>query len=410
MILRKHQEEALKQVLRIMDHMKICYLVGEVRTGKTLVAINTAYHRNATSVLFVTKKAAISSIKSDLLESGLSKYFESFDVINYEQIKNVKRLYKLIIYDEAHTMGSFPKPSLRTKMAKQKFAGVPTLFLSGTPTPESYSQLYHQFWVTGNLSPWFTYISFYAWAKKFVIPKKIYISMGLQINDYSNTTEEVVKMFQPYKVTMTQKDAGFNGTVKEKIHLIPLPDQCKSLVKELRKDGLSKSKSIITDTAAKLMSSIHQICSGTFIDSEYNRKVISTYKVDYIKNNFSGKIVIFYVYIAEGDLLKKVLNNQWTDIPEDFNSGKKQYFIKQVISGKEGINLSTADHLIFFNISFSAVAYWQGRARSQSIHGGDKLVHWLFSDVGIEQKIYKTVCGKKNFTKRHFNERDYDQL
>lgn len=408
MQLRPYQTEAVNQIKQILFNKKVCYLVGEVRTGKTIVSMNAFHQLGFKSVLFITKKSAISSIKSDLENSGLR--FECFDIVNFEMVHKITRQYTAYIIDEAHCIGSYPKPSIRAKTIRNQVSNKPVLLMSGTPTPESFSQLFHQFWVTGLNSPWNSFKNFYAWAKENVEVKKVYIRMGLTINDFSQCKDSVVLTFNLYKVTMTQKDAGFNGSVVESVHVLKMPEECKQLIRTLRKDKLSKPARIVTDTATKLMQSIHQISSGTYINSEQKRVVLSTYKMDYIKNQFKGRTAIFYAYIAEGEMLKEGFKGKWTDKPEDFNSGKYQYFIKQIHSGKEGINLSTADNLIFFNIVFSAVAYWQGRARSQSISGGDKKVHWLFSDCGIEQKIYRTVIGKKNFTTKHFNERDYDQL
>ena len=42
----------------------------------------------------------------------------------------------------------FPKPSKRTKQIKQIVGDKKLILLSGTITPESYSQIYHQFWIS----------------------------------------------------------------------------------------------------------------------------------------------------------------------------------------------------------------------------------------------------------------------
>jgi len=74
-----------------------------------------------------------------------------------------------------------------------------------------------------------------------------------------------------------------------------------------------------------------------------------------------------------------------------------------VQSGREGINLSSADCLIMYNIDFSAVSYWQARARLQTKdRKEDAIVYWLFFAGGIEEKIYKVVEGKKDFTLVHY--------
>jgi len=72
-----------------------------------------------------------------------------------------------------------------------------------------------------------------------------------------------------------------------------------------------------------------------------------------------------------------------------------------------GVNLATADILIFMNISFSATHYFQARARAGS-HTWEKeqVIHWLFTKGGIESKILKAVIRKKDYTIRYFR-KDY---
>jgi hypothetical protein len=55
------------------------------------------------------------------------------------------------------------------------------------------------------------------------------------------------------------------------------------------------------------------------------------------------------------------------------------------------------------NIDFSAVSYWQARARLQSKDREDAAkVYWLFAQSGIEEKIYKAVKDKKDYTLSYF--------
>jgi hypothetical protein len=77
------------------------------------------------------------------------------------------------------------------------------------------------------------------------------------------------------------------------------------------------------------------------------------------------------------------------------------------VSGREGINLSTANALVFYNIDFSATSYWQSRARIQTKDRTETAqIYWIFSYNGIEDKIYKAVMDKKDYTLNHFK-KDY---
>ena len=100
------------------------------------------------------------------------------------------------------------------------------------------------------------------------------------------------------------------------------------------------------------------------------------------------KIAIFYKYVAEATALQWEFAGRIVTDPMAFNkAGNDAVFISQVQSGREGINLSSADCLIMYNIDFSAVSYWQARARLQTKdRKEDAIVYWLFFNGGIEEK------------------------
>jgi hypothetical protein len=66
---------------------------------------------------------------------------------------------------------------------------------------------------------------------------------------------------------------------------------------------------------------------------------------------------------------------------------------------------------VCYNIDFSAVTYFQVRARLQSKDRVDPAkVHWIFAKDGIEERIYKAVCNKKNYTTSYFIEEEKNTL
>jgi hypothetical protein len=84
------------------------------------------------------------------------------------------------------------------------------------------------------------------------------------------------------------------------------------------------------------------------------------------------------------------------DLQEFDNSNKN--IACQVLSFREGISLKNADYLVYLNIDYSAVTYWQSRDRMTTINRKENNIFWVFSEGGIEQQIYKSVMNKKNFT------------
>jgi SNF2 family DNA or RNA helicase len=372
-----------------------------MRTGKTLIALVTAEHMHATRVLFVTKKKAIESIKRDY---GSFDFHFSLIVCNYERIHLVDGRFDVVIIDEAHSLGAFPKPSLRTCQLRAIVGRLPLILLSGTPSPESYSQLYHQFWVSER-SPFIKWPNFYLWARDFVDVKHRIIN-GLYVNDYRSADQKsITGLTNDYFLTFSQEQAGFCQNINESILTVPLIPSTTALIRQLFKDRvvtIGDGELVVADTAVKLQSKIHQLCSGTIITESGRGVVVDHSKALYIKSIKAGrKIAIFYKYKCELELLRTYFTV--TDSPEEFNMDSDRTFVCQIQAGAMGVDLSSADVIIFFNIDFSSVCYWQARARMQSQSRTKPcIVEWIFSEGGIEEKIYRAVINKNSYTTSYF--------
>ena len=396
MELRKYQKELSNKGVTILTTYGIVYLAMEVRTGKTLTALEIAKLYGSKSVLFITKKKAIKSIEKDYKNFG---YTFNLTVINNESLHLMYGEYDLLISDEHHRNGAFPKPNKVTQLIKQKYANLPMIFLSGTPHPESYSQIFHQFWISNN-TPFGYYSNFYKWAKDFVIEKKKYLGYA-NVNDYSQAKMEIIKpIIEKYFIRFTQKEAGFETSVNENILYCDMLDITYNVAKQLKKDKVVQGvfETILADTGVKEMSKLHQIYSGT-VKFESGKSVILDYsKGFFIKDKFEGqKIAIFYKFKQEYNLLKEVFGDLLTDDLSEFDNSNKNIAL-QIVSGREGISLAKAKYLVYFNIDFSAVSYWQSRDRLTTMERTANDVYWIFSKGGIESKIYKAVSNKKDFT------------
>lgn len=398
MILRDYQIDIANKAKTILNQFGIVYLAMEVRTGKTATALTIAKDYNR--VLFITKKKAIQSILDDF--SALN-YQNELVVINNESLHKIEGKFNLIISDEHHRNGTYPKPNLSAKFIRKHFAHLPMIFLSGTPSPESYSQLFHQFWVSNN-SPFKNYKNFYAWAKDFVTITEKNFGYAV-VKDYSNANfnainEQVKKFF----ITFTQNEAGFSTNVNENVLYCDLKQSTYDLINKLKRDliVIGTNEEIIADTKVKLMQKIHQLCSGTIIFESGNAKVIDDSKAKFIESHFKGKkIAIFYKFQQELNALKSVFKENLTTDLQEFNQTDKHIAL-QIVSGREGISLKNADVLVYYNIDFSALSYWQSRDRLTTMERKSNDVYWIFSSKGIEKQIYDKVLNKKDYTLNHF--------
>ena len=407
MKLRDYQIDLAEKGVKILRTKNIVYFSMEVRTGKTLTALETAKIYGAKNVLFLTKKKAISSIEQDYNDFEYHKYFK-ITVINDESMSKAIGKFDLLIHDEHHRFGAYPKAGKGTKEFKMRFSKLPMIFLSGTPTPEGYSQIYHQFWVS-NFSP-FAEPNFYKWAKNYVNVKQKHLGFGI-INDYSDANINSIKTkIDTYMIYFTQKEAGFESEVKENVLFVEMKESTYKLINRLENDLIIQGKEelILADSAVKLMSKLHQMYSGTIKFESGNTQILDHSKALFIQDKFMlQKIGIFYKFKAELDQLKEVFGNDLTTDLDEFNNTNKSIAL-QIVSGREGVNLSKAKYLIYLNIDFSATSYWQSRDRMTTKERLSNDVFWVFSKGGIEEKIYKTVFKKKTYTLSHFKQ-NYDK-
>jgi hypothetical protein len=404
-MIRDYQSEISKKAASILSSKGIVYLCMAVRTGKTITSLEAARIFGAKRVLFLTKKKAISSIEGDYINFGYDKYFELF-VHNDESMHKIDGKFDLVVHDEHHRFGSFPKPSLGAKTFRKMFGHIPVILLSGTPSPESYSQFYHQFWCSA-YSP-FKEVNFYKWAANYVKIKMKHLGYA-KVNDYSDADiNKIMSVIKPYIITYTQEQAGFESKIEEEVLKVKMKDSTYEMCDRLRKDLVIEGKNevILADTAVKLQQKLHQMYSGTIKFESGESMVIDLSKAEFIYSRFENmKIGIFYKFVEELNALKTIFGEKLTTDLDEFNSTDKSIAL-QIVSGREGISLRNAEYLVFYNIDFSATSYFQAKDRMTTIDRKFNKVYWVFSEGGIEEKIYKSVINKKSYTTNHFK-KDY---
>ena len=402
-----YQKQAVQTAIPILLRYGVAYLALQTRTGKTLISLTIAKHINL-PVLFITKLKAIPSIEADHLKS---EYHLDLQVTNYEQLKNIKKQHRLIIIDEAHSVGAYPKPSLRTKMLRKLTEGCPVLLLSATPTPESFSQIYHQIWASNaKLAFVYQYSNFYAWAKDYVKVKQKYVATGQKVNDYSTAREDLIQPeLDKIMLTTTQSDAGFIHTELNEIEVkCPFPEHLKRAYLDMKKDGVARIMgfTIVAESAAARLSKLHQFSGGTIIPDECAEGIIiSPHKINALDEILAKhiKIALYYKFNAERDLLLSVYGEQIFVDAARFRDADSGIYISQFQSGREGINLATAEAIVFYNIDHAYLSYEQTKNRIQHKHRAVQgILYYLVTDGGLESSVMKMVRAKKNFTSSYF--------
>lgn len=408
--LRDYQIDCANKAFTILKDKKIVILNCMVRVGKTLMALETCKNYGAKKVLFITKIKAFSSIKNDYNDFG---YDFEITIINKESIHKIKTNdFDLIVCDESHGLFStYPKPNNFSKIYKKRFSKIPMILMTGTLTPESYSQIYHQFWVS-EYSPFKKYTNFYKWAVDFVNVKKVQLGYAI-INDYSDANQSLIERYtKDYIITLTQSEAGFTTNVKETILEVEMNPVTYKIIAKLKKDNFVESKQskkiILGDTAVKLMQKHLQLASGTVKFEDGTSQVIDYSKAIFVKEYFKGKkLAIFYKFKEELNMLIDTFGENITTDLDEFNSSNK-HIACQFVSFREGVNLSKADFLVAINIDFSNVTYTQFRDRLSSKERLENELYWIFSKdklgiKSIEKKVYESLMNKQKYSKISYN-------
>ena len=399
---RDYQLEIINKAKPLLEKDKFVYLAMEVRTGKTLTSLGVSALLPVSNLLFITKKKAISSIEDDY---KLLNPSYNITVINYESLHKIPQTgWDMVVCDEAHGMGAFPKRNKRSKQVRSLILenNPYVIFLSGTPTPESYSQMYHQVSVMRK-HPFDEFKTFYKFAKKYVDIKQRKIN-SFMINDYSGGLDTIISEMNLHTLAYTQKDAGFKVQTTEHVIEVDMLPITYKLASKLKKDLVIEGKEdvVLADTPVKLMMKLHQLYSGTIKFESGNSMVIDYSKAQFIHDNFIDiKIGIFYKFKEELNALKKIYGDDLCTDLETFKNTDKSIAL-QIVSGREGISLKEAEILVYYNIDFSATSYWQSRDRMTTKERLKNDVYWIFAKGGIEHDIYESVIKKKDYTLRHF--------
>jgi len=153
---------------------------------------------------------------------------------------------------------------------------------------------------------------------------------------------------------------------------------------------------------------VHQLGSGTIKFHSGNSKTIDDSKAVFIKEHFKGKkIAIIYYYKEELNMLNEVFRDLITTDLEEFNVTDK-IFVGQQISSCEGISLARAECLVFLNFGFSGKNFIQAIDRLTLKDRPTNDVYFVFSSIGIDKQIYKSVSKKENYNNSQFK-KDYDK-
>lgn len=414
MQLYRHQEQILAQT---DDHNRVAYYL-DMGLGKTFVgSVKAASFEDP--ILIVCPKSLVPQwlqqfegnhsdwSRYDLTKQKQLEQFINDDnnlrmgVINYEacwrrpELQNVKGI--TLMLDESQAIAN--NISKQTK-GIMKLDHKNIILLSGTPASNArYDKLYTQLKLLGlnmnKRSYEDRYCNFFEMEKA-----------GIKFRVLSKT--------KPYKnvdeLKQVMKDLGCVFMKTEEVidlpeqRFIDIPVKKSKYYKTFEKDGYVDCGEVeyISNGPAQDMLYLRQLCN-------------SSEKLDMLKTlleSTNDRVVIFYNFDIELKLLQQIVSKLKRPISyingheknlNCYNDFEDSVTLVQYQSGSAGVNLQKANKMIYYSPPIKSDFFEQSKKRIHRIGQASKCTYWkLVTSNSIEDKIYKTLDLKRDYTERLF--------
>lgn len=422
--LYSHQTEALKETA---DKNRVAYY-HDMGLGKTFTGAEKMVQLGARINLVICQKSKIQdwidhfkgnywnnneckALTYDLTNKrqfeqfvNVSSFipFQAVGVINYELAFRRPELSKLkdftLMLDESSLIQN--EQTKRSKFILNKLKPANVILLSGTPTGGKYENLWSQMrllgWDISKTTYWNTFIDYH------------FEDMGgfpVRFIDGYKNVERLKRKMREYGCHFLKTDevmdlpAQIFTTVK-----VPISKE----YKKFRKDRVVEVDSVqlIGDNTLTAMLYERQLCG------QYNYDKLGAF-IDLVEST-EDRLIVFYNFTAElnelievAETYKKpysVVNgaNKSLDNYEAFDNSIT--FI-QYQAGAMGLNLQLSNKIIYYTPPLSSELYEQSKKRINRI-GQDRTCYYYNLTVtgSVEERIYKTLAMRKDFTERLFEE------
>lgn len=439
MKLYKHQKEAL-EVTKDQNHVAYYHDMG---LGKTFTGAEKMTRLGARINLVICQKSKIDDwidhfIKHYAISQNNCVYdltdrkqFESFfkninmlldfthtGVINYELAFRRPELLQLehftLMLDESSLIQN--EQAKRSKfILKMKPDNV--ILLSGTPTGGKYEKLWSQLHLLGwNISKKLFYNQYvnYHYEDSQGFPLMI-------IDGYKN--EERLKR------KMREHGCHFLKTNE----VFDLPDQIHQTIKipitkeyrKFRKDCIVMAHhplkgGLMSATDPNYDGAIELVGDTTLTKMLYERQLCGHYNEEKIKafkdllESTNDRLIVFYNFTAELEVLEatcealnrpySIVNGSSKDLIAYEEKSNSIAFI-QYQAGAMGLNLQKANKILYFTPPLSSELFEQSKKRTHRIGQNRSCFYYYLTCKGsVEEKIYKTLAMRRDYTEALFEE------
>ncbi|MFT8869970.1 DEAD/DEAH box helicase [Liquorilactobacillus nagelii] len=428
--LYEHQKLALTY-LRLNDSFALFMEQGTGKTIPTLVRVHELIEKGKiNSCLVVAPKSALGAWERDteLFEfKQRARLNQAITLVNYDKVWRVKNKFNqfdhdwgCIILDESHFIKN--RTSQRAKFllklaTKAKYRYI----LTGTPIGNGQLEnIWSQFTflepelVKGRVHSKIFVGSYYDWQDKYCLLNQYYRPAAYKhVSELQNIIEE-----HSYRVA---KDECLDLPDKLPDELLPIELAEKKLYQEMAKTSAIAKMEILAENPLSRLLKLRQICSGFMTDNLGKLIELKTNKLqalDDFLESFDRKLVIFAEFKysikqIERLLTKKkikfvVLDGQQKNklIWRQFQSDESiKVIIVQYQSGSAGIDLYSADTIIYYEPTLRSTTLEQSRDRIHRTGQKHKCsyIHFI-TKHSVEEQIYKALSSFQDFNEKLFTE------
>ncbi len=411
-----HQQQSLEMT---EDKNRVAYYL-DMGLGKTFVGSEKMMKLNANMNLVVCQKSKVEDWFEHYIEHYPSWYvfdltkpqaFETFvnsfpdsqnlvGIINYDLVFRRPELANLkdftLMLDESSLVQN--ENSKRSKFILKKLNPTNVILLSGTPTGGRYEKLWSQCrllgWKISKTAFWDTYVDYY-FENKDGFPLKI-------IKGYKNV-ERLKQKLREHGAVFMKSDEVFDlpAQIDNNIYMPTTKEY-----RKFKKDSIVKfdNREFVGDTSLTKMLYERMLCG---FSNKEKLKALSD-----LLESTEDRVIIFYNFVNEltsiigilDDRPYSIINGETKDL-DAYENFDNSVTLIQYQAGSMGLNLQKSNKIIYFTPPLSSELFEQSKKRTHRI-GQERtcFYYYLICRSSIEERIYRTLKMRKDFTERLFEE------
>ncbi len=408
------------RIKEMMNDLDCLGIFAEAGTGKTMIALSWMYDHfmsgDIENALVICPASLIPSWKRAIrrmTEFGYSDFdvelmMGSVSIISYQRLWKPNGTYRgyrqykirdeidhhwdVVFVDESHRLGD-PK-SVQTKQAV-KFASQCSrrYIMTGTPDSNNYVKLYGQL----------KFLDPSLWQSYFEFDRRYVLSHNHFRKPIRFDVDALERLKRSYGTVVRLRDC-FDMPPENDVD-VPV-DLTETEVYDDFIHNDVKGYGFDVTTAGIGPQKALQVCSGFYLDAAGTQHILSTQKLDALKEIIDGsddKVAVYCRFIASMDMICAMLDKSKiayhrfdgsTKEPtwESFQSDNSKVIVVQYQRGCEGIDLFAACRMVFYEPTQSALQLEQSRARIMRKGQEHPCVYYhLFCEGTLEEKTMISV-------------------